>query len=90
MGRATSRHIMRIRLSALCMLFFLASCDSDTLEGRALENAPAPSGSTSFADGSNNLPAPTTGRRAIYVDSRLLSTNANASEADLVLTYRID
>ena len=81
---------MRIRLSALCMLFFLASCDSDTLEGRALENAPAPSGSASFADGSNNLPAPTTGRRAIYVDSRLLSTNANASEADLVLTYRID
>ena len=81
---------MRIRLSALCMLFFLASCDSDTLEGRALENAPVSSGSTSFADGSNNLPAPTTGRRAIYVDSRLLSTNANASEADLVLTYRID
>ena len=77
---------MRIRLSALCMIFFLASCDSDTLEGGALANAVAPGSSTSFADGSINLPAPTTGRRAIYVDSRLLSTNANASEADIVLS----
>ncbi len=81
---------MRISFSALCMVFFLASCDSDTIEGNALTNALAPASGISFADGTNNLPAPTTGRRAIYVDSRVQSTSADGSEADLVLTYRID
>lgn len=80
---------MRIRLSALCLGFFLASCDSDKIDGSALTDTLAPVNSASFADG-GNLPAPTTGRRAIYVNSRLQSTSADGDEADLVLAYRID
>lgn len=81
---------MRIQLSALCLGFFLASCDSDKIDGSVLTDALAPASGLSFADGNSNLPAPTTGRRAIYVNSRLQSTSADGNEADLVLAYRID
>lgn len=81
---------MRIKISALCLSFLLVSCDSDQINGGVLTDALAPVSGTSFADPTVDLPAPTSGRRAIYVTSRLQSTSADASEADLVLTYRID